>query len=213
MWMTDAARVFLVMGLLWALSVSSWVVIGYKSWWLWRVGKDLPLARQAFWASGDVVQACQTLRVLDRQAVLTPLLQQAYPQCFPETEASTPCRLEGSARLMGVLQALRQVSRQVNWGQSWLACVAAAAPFVGLLGTVWGLMDALGSLSFQPEGDGSAWVPALSHVLHLTAAGLMVALPALLAHHLLAPPLEALQQAVEDFAQGLMVQLDQERGG
>lgn len=210
--MTDAAHLILVTGLLWALSITSWVVIGYKCWWLWRVGHDLPQARQAFWASSDVDQACQALAVLDRQAVLTALVRQAYPQCFQGAESTQPVRPQGDARGHGVLQALRQVSRQVSWGQSWLSCVAAAAPFVGLLGTVWGLMDALGALSFPSDGDGHGWVPALSQVLNLTAAGLMVALPALLAHHLLAPQLEAVQQAVEDFAHGLMVQLNREDG-
>ena len=204
--MLEAALLSSVTGLLWVLSVSSWIVILYKTWWVWRVGRDVPLAQQAFWQAADAVQACHALALLDRQAVLLPLVQQAYPSTLlgGSDDADMPTADE---RLRGVLWSLRPVTRQIRWGQAWLACVAAAAPFVGLLGTVWGLMDALGSLTQVDEVAWGTWVPVLSQVLSLTGAGLVVALPALLAHQLLAPSLDALQQTLEDFAADLMAQV------
>ncbi|MEY3489401.1 MAG: hypothetical protein RL655_969, partial [Pseudomonadota bacterium] len=62
-----------VAGLLWALSVSSWVVIVYKTWWIWRALQDVPAAQQAYWQTPDPVQAQQVLVMLDRQALLQPL--------------------------------------------------------------------------------------------------------------------------------------------
>ena len=204
--MIEAALLSSVTGLLWVLSVSSWIVILYKTWWVWRVGRDVPLAQQAFWQAADPVQACHALALLDRQALLLPLVQQAYPPTLLG-RGDEAVVLTADERLRGVLWSLRIVTRQVRWGQAWLACVAAAAPFVGLLGTVWGLMDALGSLTQVDEMAWGTWVPMLTQVLSLTGAGLVVALPALLAHQLLAPSLDALQQTLEDFAADLMAQV------
>ena len=204
--MYEAALLVVVTGLLWGLSVTSWTVILYKSWWLWRVARDLPLAQQAFWRADQPVQACRALTLLDRQAVLSPLAAQAYPEAAaPPALADSSHSSDQEARLRGVTHALREVMQRVRWGQAWLACVASSAPFVGLLGTVWALMEALGSLTWGPQTEASQWVPVLSQVLGLTAAGLVVALPALLAHHLLAPRLEGVQRVVEDFAAELMV--------
>ncbi len=204
--LTDAALSWGVAALLWGLSVSSWVVIGYKTWWVWRTGHDVVVAQEAFWESADPEHACQSLALLDRHAVLLPLARHAYP-------ASRPLRLSTAAwaaELMGprrVVQALRQLTQRVQWGQAWLACVASAAPFIGLLGTVWGLVAGLSTLPSDEAGAWERWVPALSQTLSLTAAGLLVALPALVAHHLLAARLSWLQEQLDDFAAELIDQV------
>lgn len=202
----EAALTAGVVGVLWALSVSSWVVILYKSWWVWRAGQDVPMAQLAFWQAADPVQASQTLVLLDRHAVLQPM---AGPVCSVLAQSASGGRNSRDGRQAcqrEVLQSLRLVTRQVHWGQPWLACVASVAPFLGLLGTVWGLLDVLSALPDSP-GAWEDWVPALSQTLHLTAIGLCVAVPALIAHHLLAPRLLALQQAIEDFTADLIAHL------
>lgn len=196
-----------VAGLLWALSVSSWVVIVYKTWWIWRALQDVPAAQQAYWQTPDPVQAQQVLVMLDRQALLQPLVGAACA-----SQPSSPAGLERRAheaarRQRQVVQSLRQVCQQVQWGQPWLACVASVAPFLGLLGTVWGLLDAMTTLPDASTGAWEAWVPALSHTLQLTAVGLCVAVPAVMAHHLMANRLNMLQQSLEDFAADLIEHL------
>ena len=205
--LSQASLVLGVVGGLWLLSVSSWVVIAYKTWWMWRASRDVVLAQQAFWQSADPHQACQALTLLDRHAVLLPLARQAYPQEESLSLGIIPAWVGENGHQSRVLQSLRQVRQQVQWGQPWLACVAATAPFVGLLGTVWGLLDVVAGFSLADEGALTQWLPALSQTLHLTAAGLVVAVPALLAHHLMAPRLNALQQAIDDFAADLIEQL------
>ena len=196
-----------VAGLLWALSVSSWVVIVYKTWWIWRALQDVPAAQQAYWQTPDPVQAQQVLVMLDRQALLQPLVGAACAS-QPSSSAGLERRAhEAARRQRQVVQSLRQVCQQVQWGQPWLACVASVAPFLGLLGTVWGLLDAMTTLPDASTGAWEAWVPALSHTLQLTAVGLCVAVPALMAHHLMANRLNMLQQSLEDFAADLIEHL------
>ncbi|MFZ9665287.1 MAG: MotA/TolQ/ExbB proton channel family protein [Limnohabitans sp.] len=196
-----------VAGLLWALSVSSWVVIVYKTWWIWRALQDVPAAQQAYWQTPDPVQAQQVLVMLDRQALLQPLVGAACAS-QPSSSAGLERRAhEAARRQRQVVQSLRQVCQQVQWGQPWLACVASVAPFLGLLGTVWGLLDAMTTLPDASTGAWEAWVPALSHTLQLTAVGLCVAVPAVMAHHLMANRLNMLQQSLEDFAADLIEHL------
>jgi biopolymer transport protein ExbB len=196
-----------VAGLLWVLSVSSWVVIVYKTWWIWRALQDVPAAQQAYWQTPDPVQAQQVLVMLDRQALLQPLVGAACAS-QPSSSAGLERRAhEAARRQRQVVQSLRQVCQQVQWGQPWLACVASVAPFLGLLGTVWGLLDAMTTLPDASTGAWEAWVPALSHTLQLTAVGLCVAVPAVMAHHLMANRLNMLQQSLEDFAADLIEHL------
>ena len=202
--LNEAALTAAVAAVLWALSVSSWVVILYKSWWLWRVGQDMPIAQQAFWQAPNLAQALQALALLDRHALLQPVAGAVGPRQAQSPQGQTGWQDDQQTRQRQVVQSLRRVGQQIHWGQAWLACVASTAPFVGLLGTVWGLLDAMGALTEASQAHWDAWVPALSQPLHLTAVGLCVAVPALLAHHLMAPRLVVLQQSIEDFAADVM---------
>jgi biopolymer transport protein ExbB len=205
--LSETALTAAVAGLLWTLSVSSWVVIVYKTWWIWRALQDVPAAQQAYWQTPDPVQAQQVLVMLDRQALLQPLVGAACAS-QPSSSAGLERRAhEAARRQRQVVQSLRQVCQQVQWGQPWLACVASIAPFLGLLGTVWGLLDAMTTLPDASTGAWEAWVPALSHTLQLTAVGLCVAVPAVMAHHLMANRLNMLQQSLEDFAADLIEHL------
>jgi biopolymer transport protein ExbB len=205
--LNEAALTAGVAGVLWVLSASSWVVIVYKTWWIWRAVQDLPAAQQAFWQAPDPLQARQVLALLDRQALLQPLANSAGTELSCVLAGEPGLTPDGSARQRQVVHSWRQVSEQIQWGQPWLACVASAAPFLGLLGTVWGLLDAMKSLPGASPGAWEEWVPVLSHTLHLTAVGVCVALPALLAHQLMAPRLQGLQQSIDDFAAELIEHL------
>jgi biopolymer transport protein ExbB len=157
-------------------------------------------AQSAYWQSTDPQLACQAMSLLDRHAVLLPLAQQngVAPVLPP---------LSGHALTVSqrhILQSLRHVTQQVQWGQPWLACVATVAPLLGLLGTVSGLLEALQALSVTAPDAWAQSVPALSQTLRHTAAGLWVAAPALMAHHLLASRLQAVQQEIEGFAADLI---------
>lgn len=195
-------------GVLIVLSITSWVVILYKAWWLWRVAQDLPMGQAVLWQSAHPAQMFEALRLVDRQSVLLPLLATRTAPGAHESEAHGHEVVTSSATERYLTHSLRGVSARLQWGQTWLATVATAAPFLGLLGTVWGLQDALVVL---PEGGDASLgllMTPLSQALRLTAWGLLVALPALLGYNLMGPQIVFLQQAIEDIADEL---LDQER--
>ena len=130
----DALSITLALVLL-AMSVASWTVVFYKAWLLRRVSADVADGKAAFWQARDVAQGLQALASVDRSVVLLPLAQ-ANQQLLPGTLGAQG---DVSAQRTRVLRdALHGVLHRLQSGQVLWATVGATAPFVGVLGTVWG---------------------------------------------------------------------------
>ena len=130
--------------LLLAMSVGSWVVIVWKSWLLRRASGDVLRSVAAFWSSESVAQAMPKLHAFDREALVVPLV------VATKLEANGTLAGAGdkSQQLTRVLRdALHAALAKLHHGQVLLATVGATAPFVGLLGTVWGIYHALIGIS------------------------------------------------------------------
>ena len=89
-----------------------------------------------------------------------------------------------------------------------LATAVTAAPFLGLMGTVWGGMDAFGGLAIQGTATLSAVAPGISGSLIATLAGLIVALPSLIGYNMLTSRIRILSAMMEHFAEELMTDLE-----
>lgn len=100
-------------------------------------------------------------------------------------QIGTRANLERDAWLATSLeQQLEQERLQLESGLTWLACVAACAPFVGLFGTVWGIVHALQSITVSGQSTLDKVAGPVGEALVMTGFGLLVALPALLAYNL-----------------------------
>ena len=186
--------------LLLAMSVASWVVIAWKAWLLQRATRDVPRCTAAFWQSDSVVQASQKVAAFDRDGLLTPLI--AASQMQPGgTLASAGDRPQQLTRVLR--DALHGVLNKLQWGQILLATVGSISPFVGLLGTVWGIRLALLSIT----GGGLMTIDKIAgpvgEALIMTAAGLTVAIPAVLAYNLFGRIINRLEADLEGFARDL----------
>ena len=189
------------------MSVISWVLILYKSWFLARAASRVPRAVAGFWSASDLQAACGEVRSLAEP--LTLALAQAAAEASPPADPYEV--LAGAAspglRLTRALRAgLQEGANQLQWGQTMLATLGATAPFVGLLGTVWGIHHALAALA----GSGQVGIEELAgpvgEALVMTAAGLAVALPAVLAYNLLGRAAGRLEALLEGFAHDLQAQ-------
>lgn len=89
-----------------------------------------------------------------------------------------------------------------------LATAVTAAPFIGLLGTVWGVMDAFGGLAIQGTATLSAVAPGISGSLIATLVGLIVALPSLIGYNMLTSRVRIISTMMEHFAEELMADLE-----
>ena len=190
----------LVAWVLLVMSVASWVVIVWKGAMLLRLGRSLSRCVAAFWQAPGWAQAEQRVAALDAQGVLMPLLQ-AVQQRPAATLAGAG---DERAQLTRVLRdALQQLGHRLQYGQILLATVGATAPFVGLLGTVWGIYLALTTLAASGQMAMDQITGPVGEALIMTAAGLAVALPAVLAYNVMGRRIGQLEAELEGFAHDL----------
>ena len=195
----DALSATLALGLL-AMSVASWTVIFYKAWLLRRVSVDVAQGKAAFWQARDLQQGLQALASVERTAVLLPLAQ-ASQQLMAGTLGAQG---DASAQRTRVLRdALHGVLHRLQSGQVLLATVGSTAPFVGLLGTVWGIYHALTGIATAGQLTIERVAGPVGEALVMTAAGLAVALPAVLAFNVMGRVINRLEQELEGFAHDL----------
>ena len=186
--------------LLLAMSVSSWVVILWKAWLLRRATADVARSTAAFWQAGSVAEAHQKVAAFDREALVLPLLS--------ATEAQAPGSLaaagEKSQQLTRVLRnALHRVLDKLQFGQVLLATVGSTAPFVGLLGTVWGIYHALTGIASAGQITIDKVSGPVGEALIMTAAGLAVAIPAVLGYNIFGRLIGRIEADLEGFARDL----------
>jgi biopolymer transport protein ExbB len=187
--------------LLLLMSISAWVLIFWKGWLLRRAQADLGRAIPAFWQATNLQQGGERMAALDREAVALPLLQAA---------TSTPAggTLEAHGRSESQLtrrlrDALHGVLGQLRFGQVVLASIGATAPFIGLFGTVWGIYHALRSISAAGSITIDRVAGPVGEALVMTAAGLAVAIPAVLAYNVFGKRVAAGEAELEGFAHDL----------
>ena len=191
---------WLVGMLLLIMSVASWVLILWKSWLLLRASRDISRSTAAFWQSASLADASERLQAFDRESLVVHLVD--------ATRLSVNATLAGAGergqQLTRVLRdALQQVLRKLQYGQIVLATVGAIAPFVGLLGTVWGIYQALIGMASAGQITIERIAGPVGEALVMTAAGLAVAIPAVLAYNVFGHRIGRLEADLEGFARDL----------
>jgi biopolymer transport protein ExbB len=190
----------LVALLLLGMSVASWVVILWKIWLLPRARTDVARSVAAFWQSASLADARQRLSPFDREALVLPLI------AATRAEASGTLAAAGdrAQQLTRVLRdALHVAVNKLQYGQVLLATVGSTAPFVGLLGTVWGIYHALSSIASAGQITIDRVAGPVGEALIMTAAGLAVAIPAVLAYNIFGRQIGRIEAELEGFARDL----------
>jgi biopolymer transport protein ExbB len=183
------------------MSVCSWVVIVWKTWLLQRAGADIRRCTAAFWQGASVAAAIPTVQAFDREALVLPLIEAIQPQA----NNSLATAGDRSQQLTRVLRdALHGVLAKLHYGQVLLATVGSTAPFVGLLGTVWGIYRALIGIADAGQVSIDKISGPVGEALIMTAAGLAVAIPAVLAYNVMGRAIARLEAELEGFARDLL---------
>ncbi|HEX8963220.1 MAG TPA: MotA/TolQ/ExbB proton channel family protein [Rhodocyclaceae bacterium] len=178
--LTHAVAVLLLL-----LSVASWSLIAGKAAGHWRAGRSSDAAIAAFWGANSLPEAIEALKAADRSGVFSQLaLAGAHA-----AQAHDAARGIGAGVSVSeaVTRALRsQIVRSqagIEHGLTFLASVGSTAPFIGLFGTVWGIYHALANLSGATQVVLDKVAGPVGEALIMTAAGLFVAIPAVLAYN------------------------------
>lgn len=192
--------------LLLAMSVASWVVILWKAWMLQRAGKDVARSTAAFWQAGSVAEARQQVAAYDRDALVLPLIAATEAQPAGSLAAAG----DRSQQLTRVLRnTLHSILGRLQFGQVLLATVGSTAPFVGLLGTVWGIYHALTGIANAGQITIDKVSGPVGEALIMTAAGLAVAIPAVLGYNVFGRVIGRIEADLEGFALDLRELLTQ----
>jgi biopolymer transport protein ExbB len=192
--------------LLLAMSISAWALILWKTWLLRRARRGLVRAVPAFWSAAGVAEGRQALQNFDTETLLLPLLDAATAEARSATlEAAGKRESRLTRRLRDALHA---VLTRLQFGQVMLASIGATAPFVGLFGTVWGIYHALVSISAGGNITIEKIAGPVGEALIMTAAGLAVAIPAVLAYNVFGKLVAACEADLEGFAHDLRELLD-----
>ncbi|MDF3036980.1 MAG: exbB5 [Paucimonas sp.] len=171
--------------LLLAMSVVSWYYILSKSWSFWRARVSIN-ALEAFWQAPTMDDAVAMLKQADKEAVFLPLAEQGIKAANLQPQAASLNAASDLGELVTrtLRREINRVSARIESGLTLLASIGSTAPFVGLLGTVWGIYHALSSIS---ASSGAIQIDKIAgpvgEALIMTAAGLTVAIPAVLAYN------------------------------
>ena len=180
-------------------SIATWGLILYKFVVLSQFAKVAKAAPKAFWKGKTFEGGLKQLMVTDSSGVMADAVRQSVLSVRESgVAASVPLddRLQRTLRMW-----LDGVQRRMDGGMTVLATITSAAPFVGLFGTVWGIYGALIGMG---AGADAALLDKISgpigEALIMTAVGLAVAIPSLVAYNMFARWTRLLRQDIEGFA-------------
>lgn len=182
------------------MSVGSWIVILWKAWLLLRAHRDVSRSTAAFWQAPTLADGLRSLQLFDREVLVAPLVEASQVQ----TTGTLAGAGDKSQQLTRLLRdALHAVLLKLQAGQVLLATVGSTAPFVGLLGTVWGIYHALVGISGAGQVSIDKIAGPVGEALIMTAAGLTVAIPAVLGYNVLGRYIGRIEADLEGFARDL----------
>lgn len=187
-----------VLVLLIIASVMSWTVIFAK----WKQLKAAGLENAAFLRAFRKAPRLEAIAALAEQFQISPLSGIfAYGYDEAGRQVQTRGRVTNKVAVERSLQmGVSAETARLEHNMSWLATTATVAPFVGLFGTVLGIIDAFQGLGMQGSASLRAVAPGISESLIATAAGLAAAIPAAIAYNQFSHRLRELGARMDDFA-------------
>jgi biopolymer transport protein TolQ len=196
-----------VLVLLLVASLYSWTVIFGKMSTINKVTKQSRAFIRAFRKATRLQEIAQLTKEF-RASPLAQVFTDVYEVYQRQTGGLGPPRnlaaLERSAQTASS-EAITTLERRLTW----LATIAAVSPFVGLFGTVIGIVDAFHGLGTAGSATLRAVAPGISEALITTAAGLFVAVPAVVAYNQFTSRIRVIAAAIDDFSRELLNSLDE----
>ena len=188
--------------LLFAMSLASWFLIILKTWANIRARRVLR-SLEAFWSSPTIDQALAALAAQDSEALLAPLARAAIEAARTPAGGASPWSSPSDRLTRALRSAIQAATGRLESGLTLLASVGATAPFVGLLGTVWGIYHALLNIASSGSLSIDKVAGPVGEALIMTAFGLGVAIPAVLAYNSFARANRLVIAQIDGFAHDL----------
>jgi len=191
----------MVMLLLLFASVSSWIIIFRKKRLLDRAEKEADRFEERFWSGAELTalyDAAKRAPSLEGAEAIFEAGFREYTRKHPQRNRNMRAQLELAQRGMRVVSARELDGLERNL--EYLANVGSIAPYVGLLGTVWGIMISFHGLANVKEATIATVAPGISEALIATAMGLFAAIPAVWAYNRFASKVERVAGRYDAFS-------------
>jgi biopolymer transport protein TolQ len=186
-------------------SVMSWAIILSKWASLRRARSQSGRFLRAF-RRAQRLQDVAAVSDQFKPSPLVPVFENAYEEFRRQGESNIPA-VQRAAQI-AASEELTRLERRLPW----LATTGAVAPFVGLFGTVWGIIDAFYGLGNTAAATLSAVAPGISEALITTAAGLAAAIPAVIAYNLFTHRMREFGARMDDFSLELLNLIERTTG-
>ena len=191
----------IVMAILILASLISWVMIFQRGFALAAIRNDATVFENEFWSGEDLGQL---YRELDDQEADLIGLENIFASGFREYSRSRQQEGMDPDRLMQNVQramrvALSREEERLETHLPFLATVGSTSPYIGLFGTVWGIMNSFRGLATVNQASLSVVAPGISEALVATAIGLFAAIPAVIAYNRYSAQVEVILNRFEAF--------------
>ncbi len=193
----------IVMLMLLAASIASWMIIFRKKAMIDRALRDARDFEERFWSGADLAAVFRDITARNEQLSGMEAIFEAGFREFAKLRQrkglDPRVMVEGAQRAMRV--ALSRTVDRMEQGLEFLATVGSTSPYIGLFGTVWGIMIAFQGLANVKEATIAMVAPGISEALIATAMGLFAAIPAVIAYNRYSNKVDRLNSRYEAFAE------------
>ena len=190
----------LVMLLLVVVSIISWMMIFQKWFLLRRAQIEYEAFEDHFWSGIDLRQFYNELEDVEGLNGIENIFVSGFKEFLrlsEQSEADPEAIMQGVQRTMRV--ALNREEARLETNLAFLATVGSTSPYVGLFGTVWGIMNSFQALGTVQQATISMVAPGISEALVATAMGLFAAIPAVIAYNRYSNDVERLINRYDNF--------------
>ena len=193
----------IVLGLLLLVSMLSWTIIFFKLFVIKKARREADHFERRFWSGADLGDLYKKLSARRGKLTGMELIFEAgfreYAHLRKNSGVDPMSLLQGVQRAMRV--ALNREVDQLEMHLSFLATVGSTSPYVGLFGTVWGIMNSFMALGAVKQATISSVAPGIAEALIATAMGLFAAIPAVVAYNKYSNAAQRLENRYDDFVE------------
>src|SRR6201996_1847887 len=192
----------IVIAMLVMASLYSWMIIFRKRFVIGRSRREADQFENQFWSGGDLAQLYRAIESRGGASGMASIFEfgfREFARLRQQSGASADQMLEGARHAMRVGQ-LKEIDR-LEQSLATLATVGSTSPYVGLFGTVWGIMSAFSSLGNVQQATLAMVAPGISEALITTAFGLFAAIPAVVFYNRYADQVSRLELRYDAFTE------------
>lgn len=196
-----------VLLILLGFSVSSWAIIVIKFRMIGRAQKETIVFIDIFWKSRNLADAYTKARQL-KESTVASVFRTAYMELKRITNLNSNesgrASLDSRSGLDNIRRVLRRsTSEEINRMVQlvpFLATAGSTAPFIGLFGTVWGIMNSFQGIAQKGSANLAVVAPGIAEALIATAVGLAVAIPSVIAYNFFSQKIKIIDSELKNFA-------------